>query len=106
LVKTQNWVVIEYSFNDLFIREIFLEYINRPSHKLIIIDPNASSIVRDHFGTNLEYINRPSHKLIIIDPNASSIVRDHFGTNRTNVEAIDNRVEDSETVLKVKKMRF
>jgi hypothetical protein len=50
LTKTQNWVVIGYSFNDLFIREIFTESLKRTKHNLIIASPNASKTVEKKFG--------------------------------------------------------
>lgn len=53
LANTQNWIVIGYSFNDLFIRKIFLEAMRRGKHRLIIIDPEANKIVEEKFRKDM-----------------------------------------------------
>lgn len=49
LLNTQNWLVIGYSFNDLFIRNIFKESLKRSKSKLIVVCPKASEIVQEKF---------------------------------------------------------
>jgi hypothetical protein len=57
LANTLNWVVIGYSFNDLFIREIFLEALRRAKHRLIIVDPEASKILEEKFAKEYDHDN-------------------------------------------------
>jgi hypothetical protein len=76
LANTQNWIVIGYSFNDLFIREIFLEALRREKHRLIIVDPEASKIVEEKFRK--EY-------------------------DSDNIEAIDGRLGENEIISRVEK---
>jgi SIR2-like domain len=71
LLAIRNWVVIGYSFNDLFIREIFEESLNKGNHRLIVVCPRASQIVQKHFG------------------------------DRNNISPVDRRLEDGQTASEV-----
>lgn len=74
LLDTQNWVVIGYSFNDLFIKEIFEESLARANHNLIVVCPRASQIVHKKFGD--------------ID----------------NISTVDGKLEDSQTSSKIEEL--
>jgi hypothetical protein len=73
LSGTRNWLVVGYSFNDLFIREIFLECLERGNHRLIVVCPEASNIVEKKFGLN-----------------------------RTNIRPIDGKIEEEETISHIR----
>ena len=47
LSKTKNWIIIGYSFNDEFIRNIFLEVFRQEGQnpRMLIIHPRAKEMV-------------------------------------------------------------
>jgi len=49
LMRTNYWIAIGYSFNDEYIRNIFLENLNIGRNKLVIISPSAEDIKRRFF---------------------------------------------------------
>jgi hypothetical protein len=46
LKHIRTWIVIGYSFNDEFIRNMFGEALRLGDHKLILVNPNADDIVK------------------------------------------------------------
>jgi hypothetical protein len=50
LFQTPIWIVIGYSFNDPFIKGIFLECLERGRHKMIIVHPCAQNIKEKMFN--------------------------------------------------------
>ncbi len=82
LANTQNWIVIGYSFNDLFIRKIFLEAMRRGKHRLIIIDPEANKIVEEKFRKEYDRDN-----IKAIDDN--------------DIKAINGKLEENKIISKV-----
>lgn len=48
LEETKIWIIIGYSFHDLFIKEIFLESLKN-GKKMVIVDPNAKIIKKEGF---------------------------------------------------------
>lgn len=51
LMETKIWIIIGYSFHDLFIREIFLESLGN-GQKMVTVDPNAEKIKLESFRTD------------------------------------------------------
>ena len=50
LQYTKIWLVIGYNFNDEFIRNIFVEALERKEvHKLILVTPNAAEVLERYF---------------------------------------------------------
>lgn len=48
--------VIGYSFNDEFIRNLFLGLLKVPGHKLLIVDPNANEITTTFFDNQRDVV--------------------------------------------------
>jgi hypothetical protein len=65
LSKTRNWVVIGYSFNDEFIRNIFLEVLNQTGQKsrMLIVHPKANEITKKFQWENIQNIKSIPGKL-------------------------------------------
>jgi len=52
LMQTNYWIAIGYSFNDEYIRNIFLENLSSGRHKLAIISPSAGDTKTQFFNEN------------------------------------------------------
>jgi len=50
LDRTKTWLAIGYSFNDEFIRNIFIEILDKGGHTLVIVAPEADNIIKGKFG--------------------------------------------------------
>jgi hypothetical protein len=50
LEKTAIWLVIGYRFNDEFIRNMFIEILEKGRHAMILVDPDSYGVVREHFN--------------------------------------------------------
>ena len=58
LKHIRTWIVIGYSFNDEFIRNMFGEALSLGDHKLILVNPNADDIVKKKFNDNAYKIRK------------------------------------------------
>jgi hypothetical protein len=65
LSKTRNWIVIGYSFNDEFIRNMFLEVFRqeRQGSRMLIIHPRSKEIVQKFLWQDIRNIEPISAKL-------------------------------------------
>ena len=75
LSKTKNWIIIGYSFNDEFIRNIFLEVFRQEGQnpRMLIIHPRAKEIVRKFKWQGIRNI-KPIHAKLGQDRTPSRIV--------------------------------
>lgn len=65
LIKTRNWIVIGYSFNDEFIRNMLLEVFRqeKQNSRMLIIHPRAREIVQKFRWQDMEKIKPITAKL-------------------------------------------
>jgi SIR2-like domain len=65
LSKTRNWIVIGYSFNDEFIRNMFLEMLNQDGQnsRMLIVHPRAKDIIKKFQWESIQKIKPISDKL-------------------------------------------
>lgn len=74
LLQMKIWVIIGYSFNDSFVKEIFLECMKKNQHKMIVVHPSAELIKEKMFNfDSVETISRRFHEYNVIQSIANSI---------------------------------